>query len=66
MGQYVASHIVKALVLHLFREYEVTLAVGRQDGNSYDVDKSGWTPKAGGYLQLMKKRAFGVGLARVS
>ncbi|KAF2121668.1 cytochrome P450 monooxygenase GliC2 [Lophiotrema nucula] len=55
MGQYVASHIVKALVLHLFREYNVVLADGAQAGGSYDVDKSGWTPKAGGYLQLTKR-----------
>ncbi|KAH7064491.1 cytochrome P450 monooxygenase GliC2 [Paraphoma chrysanthemicola] len=51
MGQYVATHIVKALVLHLFTTYEVKLA----DENEIKVDKSGWTPKAGGFLKLTRE-----------
>ncbi|KAF1973005.1 putative cytochrome P450 monooxygenase GliC-like protein [Bimuria novae-zelandiae CBS 107.79] len=51
MGQYVATHIVKALVLHLFSVYEVRLA----DEGAVKVDKSAWTPKAGGFLRLPRK-----------
>lgn len=51
MGQYVATHIVKALVLHLFSRYEVQLA----DESEIKVDNSGWTPKAAGFLKLARK-----------
>nr|ARP51717.1 cytochrome P450 [Phyllosticta cirsii] len=51
MGQYVGMHIVKALVVNLFDTYEVKLA----DESEIKVDKSGWTPKAGGFLKLARK-----------
>jgi hypothetical protein len=51
MGQYDATHIVKALVLHLFSGYEVKLA----DEREIEVDKSGWTRKEGGFLKLTRK-----------
>ncbi|MCJ1286803.1 hypothetical protein MMC26_006149 [Xylographa opegraphella] len=58
MGQYVATHIVKALVLHLFKEYEVVVSKERKGGDdSYDVDKSSWTPKAGVCLRLTRRQA---------
>lgn len=57
MGQYVAGHIVKSLVLHLFDKYEVQVLQGHQGGDSYDVDKSSWTPKAAASLQLTKREA---------
>ena len=52
MGQHIAGHIVKSLVVHLFDRYEVRVMEGHQEGNSYDVDKSSWTPKADAELQL--------------
>ncbi|KXX75965.1 Cholesterol 24-hydroxylase [Madurella mycetomatis] len=55
MGQYVAGHIVKSLVLHLFDKYEVSVLQGHQGGDNYDVDKSSWTPKAAASLQLTKR-----------
>lgn len=55
MGQYVAGHIVKALVAHLFNEYEVVVEKGAQEGQGYDIDKSSWTPKAGIELKLTKR-----------
>ncbi|ORY18406.1 cytochrome P450 monooxygenase GliC2 [Clohesyomyces aquaticus] len=55
MGQYVASHIVKALVVNLFSKYDVVLANKHEEAHGYNVDKSGWTPKAGGSLLLTKK-----------
>ncbi|KAK3373150.1 cytochrome P450 monooxygenase GliC2 [Lasiosphaeria ovina] len=58
MGQYVAGHIVKALVVHLFGEFEVQVLDGRrQGGDGYDVDKSSWTPKAGASLRLTKRES---------
>jgi gliotoxin/aspirochlorine/mycotoxins biosynthesis cytochrome P450 monooxygenase len=60
MGQYVAGHIVKSLVAHLFDEYEVCIVERRQGGKSYDVDKSGWTPKADASLQLTKRNGLAV------
>ena len=53
MGQYTAGHIVKALGVHLFKQYDVTLADETQEG--YDVEKSSWTPKASARLRLTKK-----------
>lgn len=55
MGQYVAGHIVKALVVHLFDEYEVRLGEKRQGGDNYDTDKSSWTPKADASLLLTRR-----------
>lgn len=57
MGQYVAGHIVKSLVAHLFDEYEVGILKGGLGADSYNVDKSSWTPKADGLLQLTKREA---------
>lgn len=56
MGQYVAGHIVKSLVVHLFDEYEVHLLKEEQGGDSYNVDKSSWTPKADASLKLTKRQ----------
>jgi hypothetical protein len=57
MGQYVAGHIVKSLAVHLFEQYEVRVLEGRRQGggDSYDIDKSSWTPKADASLQLTKR-----------
>ncbi|KAK3988694.1 cholesterol 24-hydroxylase [Cladorrhinum sp. PSN332] len=53
MGQYVAGHIVKSLIVHLFNDYEVVLeSGGQQKGQGYDVDNSSWTPKAAIELRL--------------
>jgi hypothetical protein len=57
MGQYVAGHIVKSLVLHLFDKYEVHLLKEEKGGDSYNVDKSSWTPKADALLRLTKRQA---------
>ncbi|CRL17417.1 Cytochrome P450 [Penicillium camemberti] len=54
MGQYLAGHIAKALVVHLFHQYEVLVSDGR-DGANYDTDKSSWTPKADASLQLTRR-----------
>ncbi|KAL8882139.1 MAG: hypothetical protein Q9198_000811 [Flavoplaca austrocitrina] len=56
MGQYIAGHIVKSLVVHLFDGYEVSVLKGHQGGNSYDIDKSSWTPKADASLQLTAQK----------
>lgn len=55
MGQYVAGHIVKSLVVHLFEQYEVDIIDGHQGGDNYNVDKSSWTPKAHASLRLVKR-----------
>ncbi|KAJ8122072.1 hypothetical protein ONZ43_g1644 [Nemania bipapillata] len=57
MGQFVASHIVKSLVLHLFRAYDIDVLKGskEQEGDSYNVDKASWTPKADVLLKLTKR-----------
>ena len=58
MGQYVATHIVKALVVHLFKEYEVVISKEGQGGEGrYAIDKSSWTPKAGVCLRLTRRQA---------
>jgi hypothetical protein len=59
MGQYVAGHIVKSLVVHLFEEYEVRVLKEHQGGDRYNVDKSSWTPKADASLQLTKREESG-------
>ena len=55
MGQYVAGHIAKALVVHLFQQYEVLVSGGGGGNNKYNTDKSSWTPKADASLQLTKR-----------
>ncbi|KAI0172764.1 cytochrome P450 monooxygenase GliC2 [Hypoxylon sp. FL1284] len=53
MGQYIAGHIVKSLVVHLFDKYEVgLLEAGKTSAGS---DKNSWTPKAEALLQLTKR-----------
>lgn len=58
MGQYVAGHIAKALVVHLFQQYEVQVLDGRLGAGKYDTDKSSWTPKADASLLLTKRDAL--------
>ncbi|KAI0469850.1 cytochrome P450 monooxygenase GliC2 [Xylariaceae sp. FL0804] len=55
MGQYVAGHIAKAVVAHLFEKYEVEVSDGRKAGDAYDTDKSSWTPKADASLTLTRR-----------
>ncbi|KAI0111118.1 cytochrome P450 monooxygenase GliC2 [Nemania sp. FL0031] len=57
MGQFVAGHIVKSLIVHLFREYDVNVLKSSQDneGDSYNVDKASWTPKADVLLKLTRR-----------
>lgn len=55
MGQYVAGHIAKALVAHLFQQYEVLVSDGRGGDNNYNTNKSSWTPKADASLLLTKR-----------
>ncbi|KAI1194822.1 cytochrome P450 monooxygenase GliC2 [Nemania serpens] len=57
IGQYVASHIAKALLLHLHLEYEVVMLDSKQKGDgAHGVDKTSWTPKENATLHLTKKR----------
>ena len=55
MGQYVAGHIAKALVAHLFQQYEVLVSDGSGGDNNYNTNKSSWTPKADASLLLTKR-----------
>lgn len=55
MGQYVAGHIAKALVAHLFQQYEVLVSDGCGGNNSYSTSKSSWTPKADASLLFTKR-----------
>lgn len=57
MGQYLAGHIAKALVAHLFQEYEVLVwkgGNGGKGGSEYGTNKESWTPKADASLVLRK------------
>jgi len=64
MGQYVAGHIAKALVAHLFNQYEVFISDGSQGSDDYDTDKSSWTPKADASLLLTKREELGASASR--
>lgn len=55
MGQYVAGHIVKSLVVYLFDRYEVSLLKADDAGASHETDKNSWTPKADASLLLTKR-----------
>ncbi|KAF3766641.1 cytochrome P450 monooxygenase GliC2 [Cryphonectria parasitica EP155] len=55
MGQYVAGHILKSLVVHLFDTYEVSLLEGNQPRTGHETNKNSWTPKAEGSLLLTKR-----------
>jgi hypothetical protein len=52
MGQYVASHIIKALTVHLHGQYEVVIA----DKRLQKDEKFSWTPKADANLKLTRRQ----------
>jgi hypothetical protein len=56
MGQYVAGHIVKSLVVHLFKQYEVHLLEENESKDNSDADKNSWTPKSEAMLRLTARK----------
>lgn len=55
MGQYVAGHILKSLVVHLFDTYEVSLLGAGKARAGQETNKNSWTPKAEESLLLTKR-----------
>lgn len=55
MGQYVAGHILKSLVVHLFDTYEVSLLGEGKARAGQETNKNSWTPKAEESLLLTKR-----------
>lgn len=61
MGQYVAGHIVKSLVVHLFDRYDVRLlGAGIPGLTDYETDRNSWTPKADVLLELVKREGSAI------
>jgi hypothetical protein len=54
MGQFVAGHIVKSLVVHLFDRFEVQ-PIDEKSGTAGGTDMGSWTPKSDALLRLTRR-----------
>ncbi|UKZ70826.1 uncharacterized protein TrAtP1_011795 [Trichoderma atroviride] len=54
LGQYLAGHMVKAILVHLFSQYEAKIIDGRKGKADYDIDKTTWVPVADVTVELTK------------
>nr|BAZ95825.1 P450 cpaC [Curvularia pallescens] len=58
MGQFVAGHIVKSLVAHLFDSFEVEPVEEKgKEGASGGADMGNWTPKSDALLRLTSRES---------
>ena len=46
LGQHVAESSIKALIVHLFSRYRVTVKSEKDKSADYKVDKTSWVPLA--------------------
>jgi hypothetical protein len=59
MGQFVAGHIVKSLVVHLFDRFEVQPVEEKGKENaSVGADMGSWTPKSDALLRLTRREGM--------
>ncbi|QKX59052.1 uncharacterized protein TRUGW13939_06182 [Talaromyces rugulosus] len=54
LGQYLAGHMVKAIIVHLFSQHEVRIKNGRIGEDDYQIDKHTWVPVADVNVELSK------------
>ncbi|EED13062.1 cytochrome P450 monooxigenase GliC-like, putative [Talaromyces stipitatus ATCC 10500] len=54
LGQYLAGHMVKAIMVHLFAQHEVIIKNGRSGKDDYMIDKNTWVPVANVTIELSK------------
>lgn len=46
--------MVKAILVHLFSQYEAVIIDGRKGKSDYDIDKTTWVPVADVTVELTK------------
>ncbi|KAK4200401.1 cytochrome P450 [Triangularia verruculosa] len=54
LGQHFGAHLIKAVVAHLFDQYEVLVTDGRKADGDYVIHKDSWVPMADVRVQLSK------------
>lgn len=54
LGQYLAGHMVKAIMVQLFSQHEVRIKDGRSGKDDYRIDKNTWVPVADVTVELSK------------